>query len=213
MNLLVAIKSCQKYGARRQSQLDTWLPQLDWAEYRFLIGGPHVPGKEVPDSLMCDCDDSFQNIAPKIVAACGYGLQSNVEAMLVCDDDTYARPDRLLKTYLADIRGKLDCVGFLRTSGVDYNNGIPYPQGSAYWLSKRAMEYVVCSREMKPGVIDDGAVGRALDGKVLLSHDRRYEVGPYVTFETAPHPKNETITAHKALPDVMYQLHRPWVKR
>jgi hypothetical protein len=211
MNLLVAIKSCHRYAARRKAMLETWLPELQWADYLFLLGQP--TNVVIPDALLCDVSDAFADIAPKIVAACEYALEQNTEAMFVCDDDTYARPDRLIAAYEHNYRGKFDYVGFLRTSGLDYNAGIPYAQGSAYWLSAYAMEQLVKSPHMRPGVIDDGAVGRALHGKVAFVHDDRYQPGPCPTMDTAPLPSNQFITAHKALPEVMAQLHMPWRKR
>lgn len=204
--LLVAIKSCHKYGARRKAQQETWLTQLDWADYIFLLGQP-VTIATPADTLLCDCSDAFENIAPKIVAACSYALGQNVTNLLVVDDDTYARPERLIKSGFE----RHDYVGFMRTSGLDYNGGVPYAQGHAYWLSEKAMEYVVHSPEMRPGIIDDGAVGRALIDKVSFDHDWRYEPGPHCP--RIPEKNNNIITTHKCLPDVMLRMHRPWATK
>lgn len=212
MRFFVAIKSAHKHAARRKAQMDTWLPRLrQFAEWYYLIGQPTAPA--IPDALMCECDDAFQNIAPKIVAACDYMLQTNSDGMFVMDDDTYAVPERLQAAAVAFYNRGLDYVGFLRTSGLDYNDGKPYAQGSCYYLSARAAGLVLDSAEMKPGIIDDGAVGRALYQKVAFCHDDRFQPGPYPTMDTAPLPSNSIISSHKALPDVMNQLHTPWRKR
>lgn len=153
---------------------------------------------------MCPVSDDFKDIAPKVRIACRYALDTNVEHMLVCDDDTYARPERLIKSGFE----KHDYVGFMRTSGLDYNRGVPYAQGSAFWLSARAMERIVTSTVMVPGIIDDGAVGQALVDKVPFVHDHRYWPGPNA--EIVPDKNNNVITTHKCLPDVMRRMHMPW---
>lgn len=208
MNLLTAIKSCHKYAARRQAVADTWLPELQ-TDFFFLLGLPRLV---VTDSLSCNVSDAFTDIAPKIQYACRYALEQNVDFMFVCDDDTYVRPDRLLKSGFE----KHDYCGFLRTSGFDatYTQGqfVPYAQGSAYWLSARAMEIVASSKEMQPGVIDDGAVGRALINKVPFTHDHRYDPGPNVTLDCVPHSTNNLISCHKCPPETMRAVHRPWRK-
>jgi hypothetical protein len=178
------------------------LQDLDWSDFVYLIGCPTEIVEN--DSLGIECDDSFGNMAPKVAAACSYALMQNVEHMLVCDDDTYARPERLIKSGFE----KHSYVGFMRTSGLDYNGGVPYAQGHAFWLDARSMEYVVNSPEMQMGIIDDGAVGRALIDKVPFCHDWRYEPGP--NCPRFPEPSNNVITTHKCLPDVMLRMDKLW---
>jgi hypothetical protein len=202
MNILVAIKSCHKYVDRRKAQAETWLPHLA-TDYFFILGKPRLVDA---DSLSCNVSDAFADIAPKIKYACLYALDNKVDFMFVCDDDTYVRPERLLSSGFE----KHDYVGHMRTDGLDYNKGIPYAQGSAYWLSARAMEIVAQSPIMGPGIIDDGAVGQALIDKVPFTHDWRYKPGPYPTIEELPHPENNVISCHKCLPDLMRTAHKPW---
>mgnify|MGYP005809744327 CR=1 FL=1 len=202
MKVSIAIKSCHKHGARRTAVIETWLREVDWADAFFLVGSPNVA---VPRSLMCDVSDAFADIAPKIGCACTYALQNDVDLLFVCDDDTYVRPDMLKRAADELIWGtSLDYVGFIRTGGLGYNNGIPYAQGSAYWLSARAMDFVVNSAAIRPGVIDDGAVGQALIGKVPFTHDWRYKVGPKYDEAFA---YRDWITTHKCLPDAMRRVH------
>lgn len=200
VNFAVAIKSCHKYTARRKAVAETWLPAVAaWADCFFLVGQPYSPS--LPDSLACNVSDAFADIAPKVSYACFYALEAKIDRLLICDDDTFIVPDRLRIA----AESSLDYVGFMRTSGLQYNDGIPYAQGSAYWLSRRAMAIVAESPAMVPGVIDDGAVGRALVGKVDFTHDYRYEPGPNAS--PAPAASNEIITTHKCLPE---QMHRMW---
>src|ERR1700741_38971 len=118
MKTLVAIKSCHKHAERRKACLETWLNQLDWSDFFFLIGEPTK--NILPDSLMCSVSDAFADIAPKIKCACEYALNENIDFMFVCDDDTYVRPERLLRSQFENH----DYVGFMRTSGLDYNAGL-----------------------------------------------------------------------------------------
>lgn len=202
----IAVKSCHKYAARRQAMMESWLPFISWADWFFVIGNcppnqrPSVMGED-PRILLCDVPDDWGNMAPKVRCACRHALDSNVDHLFICDDDTFVDPQRLAEAS----RRLRDYVGFMRTWGLDYNGNIPYAQGSAYWLSARSMEIVIKAGDvMRPGIIDDGAVGQALDGKVALTHDRRYWPGPNLEF--VPAPNNNLISTHKAQPDQMKQL-------
>lgn len=198
LKVKVCIKSCHAHPERRQAQRETWLPELD-VDFFFLIGGAPTDEKDV---LYCQAPDTFSSIAPKVWCACKYALEENVTNLFVCDDDTYCRPDRLLGPDAYYWKG--DYIGFVRT------NGVPYIQGSAYWLSERSMEQVVLHKEiMRPDVIDDGAVGQCLVDRVQFVHDWRYQPGPN-GLETAPLPQNNFITTHKCLPAQMKVAHKPW---
>lgn len=204
----VAIKSCQAYASRREAQLATWLPELD-ADFFWILGNPTPAngGPVIMDSFSCDVSDAFENIAPKILHACHYALNENVEHLFVCDDDTYVQPKRLAESGFWNF----DYVGHLRVTGLDYNKNIPYAQGSAYWLSARSMEQIVLRPDiLKNGIIDDGAVGQALIDKVPFTHDWRYEPGPFA--DRAPLKGNNVITTHKCLPNIMWYVHDQWRK-
>ena len=205
----IAIKSCHKHAERRQAQIDTWLRDFD-GEYFFLVGKPCQParGITVPwcNTLWCPVSDAFADIAPKVWHACKHALEENITNLFICDDDTYVRPDRLLKSGFQNA----DYIGWVRPTwmrnGIEYNE--PYIQGSAVWLSERAMAHVVESKVMVPGVIDDGALGRALAGKVFLTHDSRYYPGPVAPLITE---NNNLISSHKMLPEQMRSAHRQWL--
>ncbi len=214
-NFKIAIKSCHKYPERRAAQIATWLKGID-EDFFFLIGSP-TPGEGGPvicDSMACAVSDSFQDIAPKVLAACRYALDENTPHLFVCDDDTYVCMQRLRASSFW--RG--DYIGFMRTdTNPSQNLGIPYAQGSAFWLSARSMEWI-CRNEhlMRPGIIDDGAVGQCLVDKVPFTHDYRYEPGPNPMNERGwrtPMPNNNIISAHKCTPVQMVTAHARWLKR
>lgn len=197
---LIAIKSCHKHADRRKAVNETWLPRIDWAETVFLLGQPQ---SVIPDALSCNVSDEFANIAPKILCAARYAAENNIERMFVCDDDTYVCAPRLRAAALGLTA---EYVGFLRTSGLFYNKEIPYAQGSAYWLGPNAIDYLANAQALLvPGIIDDGAVGQALIDRVPFTHDYRYTPGPEPEVPTV---KNNVITCHKCLPDVMRRVHK-----
>jgi hypothetical protein len=209
MQISIAIKSSHRTHDRRQAIYDTWLPEVPQAvDFFFILGNPRLV---VMDTLACDVSDRFEDIAPKILYACMSMQDHGVDYGYFCDDDTYLRPDRLL----AAIPRGHDYVGFVRPYGCDvHTKGVPYVQGSSFWLSRKAIDFVVQAGEkiMRPGIPDDCALGLALDGKVPLTHDRRYWPGPD-PFVCKPTPDNNIISTHKALPEQMNYLHQPWRKR
>jgi hypothetical protein len=197
----IAIKSCHKHAERRQAQLDTFLKYGD-ADFFFVTGNP-IPGNGGPvimDSLACDVSDAFVDIAPKVLAAVEYSLDSNVTNLVVADDDTYLCWPRMLASGFQ----KFDYLGFVR----NYSE-CPYMQGSCFCLSERAMERIMKnSFYLRNGVPDDVAVGRALYGEVPLTHEHRFSVGaPYPAPRMWPAKVNDIIAAHKLLPALMRDCH------
>ena len=188
----IAIKSCAKYADRRLAQENTWL--LDCQFPYFYQTAP------------AGASDGFNDIAPKVVQACKYALETNTHRLFICDDDTYVRPERLLTGSWEN-----DYVGFVRTGR---NGALPYIQGSSFWLSKRAMTAVVRYEDlMINGVPDDVAVGRVMYAAgIPFTHEHRFGVE-----ETYPHPDrvplatNRIISCHKCLPDAMYEVHKRWL--
>jgi Galactosyltransferase len=201
----IAIKSCHKHAARRQAQLDTWLKDYS-GDFFFLVGKPCEPArgleKQYLDTLWCSVSDEFANIAPKVLLACQYALSENAPNLLVIDDDTYLRPERIT----ADIE-RFDCVGFVRTQ---YD--VPYMQGSCFLLSARAMQAVVKHADlMVNGVPDDIAVGRCLYAeRIPFVHEHRFVVGDPLP-SRLPHATNDVIACHKCLPDGMPRVHEQWL--
>jgi len=186
----IAIKSCHKYSDRRQSQLDTWLKEVD-CDFFFLVGGV-FPDEHTTDVLWCNSSDEFANIAPKVLYSVEYALENNFTNLCVCDDDTYIHWPRMKASGFE----KFDYLGFVRNHGET-----PYMQGSCYWLNQWAMEMVVNHKKhMVNGVPDDFAVGRCLygGGEVTFTHEHRYAIGnPYPEPEQWPQPSNEIIAVHK----------------
>jgi len=204
MKVAFAIKSCHKNADRRKAQMETWIPQLN-EDFFFIIGNPTPSdgGPVVLDSLACNVSDSFSDIAPKVLFACEYALDSNITNLCVLDDDTYVVPSRMMKSGFE----KFDYFGFVRNYDI-----IPYMQGSCYWLSERAMERMLMQKDLLvPGVPDDVAVGRTLRGRVPFTHEHRFAIGETEPSpERRPLPTNDIISCHKCHPLFMRAVHEPW---
>jgi hypothetical protein len=207
----IAIKSCQRYSDRRAAVRSTWLQRIpkDWDAF-FVIGDRNTAAKDIgSDVLACDVSDAFANIAPKVKCAVEYAIQERITNLLICDDDTYLVPERAAESGFEHI----DYMGHMRTDCLDYNKGFPYAQGSCYWLGQIAMHHIACDKEhMTNGVIDDGAVGRVLDGKVPFTHERRFYPGPDCLGNIPHANRNATISTHKCLPKQMLAVHDYYMK-
>jgi hypothetical protein len=202
MKTAIAIKSCHKYAERRETQLATWLKDVD-TDFFFLLGGePHLYTEK--DLLFIrGASDAFANIAPKVLGAIEYALDEHITNLLVCDDDTYIHWPRMKAS---DFK-KFDYLGFVR----NYNE-TPYMQGSCFWLSERAMECIIKYKEqMRNGVPDDVAVGRCLYGEVPFTHEHRFQVGnPYLEPHQWARPENYVIACHKMNFMQMTACHSLW---
>jgi hypothetical protein len=208
MNPLVLIKSAHRYESRRQALRDTWLKDLSW-DYKFILGQKSGGYESQKDELVFSVSDAFQNIAPKLQVALqfGLGIEENYGLFLIVDDDTYVAANRLASEIsLAEIFSEnYDYRGWYRDNG-GYAYPFPYIQGSAYFLSRKAAEIVIASKEMVNAVPDDVAVGHALRGKVKFENDNHFWPGPNC-WEQYPSSENGLISTHKCLVSDMHKMH------
>jgi hypothetical protein len=211
MNTLVIIKSAHRYADRRQLIRDTWLKGLPW-DYFFALG-IKLEGPELQqDEQVFPVSDAFQNIAPKLKAALELGLvkEKLYDQFFIVDDDTFVATSRLeSEPVLAEICSEeYDYRGWYRDNG-GHGYPLPYIQGSAYFLSRKAAEIVVASKEMVNAIPDDVAVGRALYGKVKFTNDNKFWPGPNC-WEQYPSSENGLISTHKCLTSDMKKLYEMW---
>jgi len=217
MNTLCIIKSAHRYADRRQLIRDTWLKGLPW-DYQFILGLSVKEGTQIAEDVtslrdvrLFPVSDAFQNIAPKLRAALEVGLNDyhkRYDYFFISDDDTFIHVPRLIKAAEERELQNRDYIGWYRENG-GHLYPLHYIQGNAYWLSRRAAEIVVASKEMVNAVPDDVAVGRALNEKVWFFHDKRYFPGPNC-WEQFPQPNNDTISCHKVLSLDMKKLYEMW---
>jgi Galactosyltransferase len=220
---LVAIKSCWPFKERRDACRQTWLPDLNWADYKFFVG-KHAPRKPpklfMPwgdpceslygeqDVLAFPVDDGFRNIAPKIMLLMRYALQNKYSQIVVVDDDVYLRPERL-KEFVEKVQMQYDYVGWERTGDQHYM------QGSCYYVSCLAAAALAVSARLVDGIPDDVAVGKALEGHYCWLHPDQFWPG------AVPAPilaSNNLISTHKCSSghgpksNLMHTIHDAWLK-
>ena len=202
MRTFLAIKSCNRHADRRTAQRSTWLPDLE-IPFHFFVGLPaHIPNSRLrhrrpqpparpldADVVQLAVDDSFKNIAPKIRGIAEYALQNNFTRVVIVDDDVFLVPARLARFINAN---HADVLAYLRPD---------YPQGSCCVYNVGALEVLATSDELKDGVPDDVAVGRALAG-MAWTHTELFQPGPVPRLIL---PSNDFITAHKCLPVATHQ--------
>lgn len=217
MNTLVLIKSAWKYRDRRDAQRETWLPDLT-VPHLFIVGRhgqvnpkPFAPRDTLSnmygetDMLILDCADDFRNIGPKVRAAMQEIIKRQFDMLVVVDDDTYLRPERLQEFVEENADG--DYLGFTR---FEFNSDRPtYQQGACFVLSREAVAILADSDELSKGFPDDPPTGRALDGKVIWRNTARFYPGPNT--DVWPTADNDLIATHKCLPGVMQEIHKRWI--
>lgn len=168
---LFAIISCHKFGARRNSQRATWIPNIPKdIGYKFFLGSPpiekqhHIPAE---DEIWLDVDDSYNSLPAKVKAVMQWGVDNDYDFVLKIDDDVYIYPDRVLQ-------------GYEQHKYVGHPNGwiAPahpkgYMSGFAYWLCPDAVKAVADGELDKKIPHEDRWVGGVLF-KAGLNKDGGY---------------------------------------
>lgn len=216
--VLIAIKSCWQNKERRDACRRTWINDLgEWADYKFFVGR-HKPLKyygDVCESLYGESDvhsfnvdDGFKNIAPKIKCIMGWALDHKYETVVVVDDDTYLRPERL-ENFVQDSLSA-DYIGFERQGSQHYM------QGACYIVSEHAMWGLSKGRKLVEGIADDVAVGVELDWvhEYTWQHSNRFWPGAEPRRITV---SNDLISTHKCAiahnrhNTSMDEIHQAWL--
>lgn len=185
MRVLIAIMTCVRYADRRAAIRSTWMPFVRGANVLF-ADGPSL-----------DSPDTYDTLPLKTYRMVQFAERHGYDTLIKVDDDTFFMP---LPEYIAEF-AKHDCMGYVRS------HRIPYPQGGCYSLSRRAMQAVLVHPEFfVPGVIEDGAVGRALAAEsIALTHTERIKTTHLYGF---PQPGNRIISAHCCQPATLLNIFR-----
>lgn len=183
MKVLIAVLSCYSLQYCEQSVRDTWVSEIPTGvDYKFFLGrrqGIHDASyRYAGDEIYLDVDDSFHGVTEKTVAIYNWALSLGYDYVFKCDLDTLIRPMLLLRSSFAEH----DYVG-------GYNEGFA-SGGSGYWISKRAMEYVV-QGTYEPGPAEDWNIANILrDNGIKVHGDDRYVFRPGYKMD------DHTITYH-----------------
>ena len=124
MNVLVALETTAnpKYAVRRSTCETTWGSRMPEG-YFF----------ESFDGARLGVDDSYRGLCQKTKAICQYARDSDYEWLIIVDDDTFVRTDRL-EIPDADYAGH--CLPKIPDGSINYC------AGAFYWLSRKAFSIV-----------------------------------------------------------------------
>lgn len=204
MKILIAIHATHANPAAMQAQRETWLRNLDGADYKFFVGDPAIEADDVvpvphPDGPRFEphgyrARTWFLNRKTEALAA--YALSEGYDFAFKCDDDTFVRLSELLASGFEeyDYSGYTDPHFTQRTGHYRWAQG-----GAGYWLSRKSMAIIDrCGLRLNPA--EDFAVGELLaQHGIAPHHDARYT--------PVSEPKvSEWITLHKIGPERMREL-------
>jgi hypothetical protein len=143
MKVLFAIVSCNSpryYPEKAQIQRQTWVRDIEGADYRFFFGDTNR--ESLPDEVILDCPDDYNSLNLKTKAILYWAIEHGYDAIFKCDDDSYVFPRRLLNSEII----KYDYAGCYIPAGKI--GGVSYPAfagGGGYWLSSKAAKLILDS--------------------------------------------------------------------
>ena len=206
-------KRCLDVELRRRTQRRTWIPRLPKeVDYRFFFGTrlrpsldtrrdtiqPTVDREPLSDEVYLSCGDNYASNPDKMKAICRYALANGYDFLLRVDDDELIFPDKLLL---------VDRPLWLNHDYSGAAQGSFHP-GGCLFLSRRAMELVVCGRMIS--YADDLSIGHIMAEARIptngiptirngFGNDYRIPLGFDATSYSA---------LHSCTPDVMLDLWR-----
>lgn len=204
MKPLISVMGCNARNAYIVAQRQTWAVSQD-IDIKFFIGG--VPQRQaLPDEIFANCRDDYKGLPSKIQEAVRWALNNNYTNIWKCDDDTYARPERLLIAAEADKQ----YIGCYRQPTHGYPAGW-CAGGPGYWLNQETMDIIANA------IIDDDAedrfISKALFRKDIVGeHDNRYKLVMLSKLPELPKAGNNIISACEFTPDQMHVVHDMWTK-
>lgn len=189
--------------SRVQAVKDTWAKT--WAEkysqeidLKFFFGRWPTEATRLPEDneIFLDCGDDYYSLPEKVKAVFKWCLDNGYESVLKVDDDVWIHFDRLL----ADLDSPADYRGY--ETEID----IKFASGTAYWLSRRAME-LVARAELDPKEWrEDHFVGQTLfKHGINVLHDPRYHCC-HCDHCLGEVPEDSRITSHTVDPQRLYEL-------
>jgi hypothetical protein len=226
--LLVGILACHHRAQHLQACRDTWVKDInDQFDYKFFFGrGSH---DFQSDEVSLECDDAYRGLACKVQETCRWALANGYDSFVKLDDDTYARPERLVNAVTEDW-SQHDYVGRVNGATDMYHESLYARGGVGYYLSKRAMEYLAAQPTPNPDIpkdyAEDSWVGRNMgEGGFVAVNDNRLRCAAGSGPNRTPRPNgftgwkadcpvksNDYITTCEFLGSEMIQgPHREWL--
>jgi len=158
MKVLLAVLSCHFLRHYQQSIRDTWAKEVsEDVSLKFFLGNPQGSSSE-SDEVFLDVPDDFNNLTFKTVAIYKWALEQGYDFVFKCDLDCLVRVPLLLQS------------GFEAWDWMGGANSFFASGGGGYFLSRRAMEYVVAAGGV-PGYEEDVHIAQVLLGNGLQLHN------------------------------------------
>jgi len=217
MKVLIAIHGSHSQPEHMQAQRETWLADLQRADYKYFLGASPVSNDAVdevvapddviylpsPDGPIWEGHRRTWHLNRKTEALVKYALDGDYDFVFKCDDDTYVpSTERLLFESGFEAH---DYSGFTETHWAPDTGPYRWAQGGAgYWLSRKSME-IIAEHGLHLVRAEDFAVGQllAVHG-IHPHHDVRYN--PAAT-EQDFRNQSQFFTLHKVSPTLMRNLH------
>lgn len=206
MKILVAVITCaqEHYRLRAKAQRDTWAANPpEGVHVQWFVGGEHFQNEV---RLPVPTDD-YGSLPAKTKALCEYAIERDYDFVVKVDDDVYLDLERLK----ASVPTGHDYAGRVRLP----SNGLPAPycSGFCYWLSRKAMQLVVNSKDRFQTLAED-----VITGNVLLRAGIHPKDDPRInivmskrnarTGHEGPRAGNDVIAACEFDPPGMYLTHQ-----
>jgi hypothetical protein len=157
---------------------------------------------------------------------CRWALNQGFEGLWKVDDDTYVRPERILRV---DVDGK-DYIGNINGATDIYHLGRYARGGVGYFLSRKSMAHLASQPKPNPDIpkdyAEDSWVGRHLtEGGFVVVQEGRLRCAAGSGPNRSPRPSsfqawkvdcptmyNDHITTCEFLGDEMREVHREWLR-
>lgn len=197
-------QGCGEPGSAPENAFPT-LPRASEVTVRFFLGRPlPAAARALPDEVVLDVPDAYAGLSEKVQAICRWARGHSCDRVLLCDDDVYVSPERLLAGW-----GTAEYAGRLR--GPDGGFRAPYASGFAVWLGAQAL----AALEAAPPPADrrdDRWMGNCLleagipcqdDPRLVVCRSRRQ----VVNFPEGPRAGNEVLAAAEFSPPELRREH------
>ena len=226
-DVLLAIICCHHRRFATDVIRSTWLKDIECqCDYRFFFGRGGS-GNHQPDEIVLDCDDAYRGLACKVWRICQYAQAHGYKYVFKVDDDTYTRPERVVR---AGYEGK-EYVG-ARCGPTDKYHEHPYARGgTGYWLGPKAIAALAAAPVPNPDIpseyAEDSWVGKttAAAGIACENDNTRLRCADFSGPGRGPRPNgyvgwkkdvptrhNNFITSCEFLGTEMLAVHEEWVK-
>lgn len=166
MRILIAVMSCHALRHQQDAIRLSWGKDVpEHVDLRFILAA-REGAVQANDEVFLETGDLLQDLTHKVVGTYKWALYNGYDYVLKLDLDTFVVINNLLSS------------GFELYNYVGGQNSFFASGGAGYWLSKKAMEYVVAA-EPEYGPAEDVHVARVLmQYGLTVQSDHRYKFVP-----------------------------------